>query len=208
MSAPEIRQLEERMLPEAVETFAAAFRDDDLYRFIVPDEGRRREFLRAFFAFRIRYGMKFGEVHTTSERCEGVAIWIPYCNRKMTLPRILRTAGLSAVRSVDATTRRKLKDLQRFAEDLRDEIAGPYWHLSPIAVRPEHQGKGYAGMLIRSMLERIDRDASACLLETQTRRNISIYEKFGFKVVHASTLPGSDVHHWIMVREAVHAGGP
>lgn len=193
--------LRETMIPTAVETFSTAFKDDDLYKYIVPDGNRRMEFLRNFFAFRIRYGMKFGEVQTTSARCEGVAIWIPFQNRKMTIPRILRSGGLSVMRAIDAGTRRKLAAIQNFAERTRKEILKPHWHLSPLAVHPDHQGKGVASVLIRSMLERLDKEQSACLLETQTERNVAMYERFGFKVMHKELIPGSGVHHWVMWRE-------
>lgn len=202
MSAQSTIPLLETMLPAAVETFSMAFRDDDLYKYIVPEEDSRIEFLRKFFAFRLRYGMTFGEVQTTSQLCEGVAIWVPFQNRKMTIPRMLRSGGLSLMRTIDAGTRQKLMSIQQFAESTREEIVEPHWHLSPIAVHPDHQGKGLASVLIRSKLERLDRERSACLLETQTRRNVSIYERFGFKVMNEGIIPGSNVMHWVMWREA------
>jgi ribosomal protein S18 acetylase RimI-like enzyme len=203
MPSQNIISLRETMLPAAVETFSQAFREDELYKYIVPDGHLRIEFLRTFFTFRLRYGMKFGEVQTTSDRCEGVAIWIPFENRKMTVPRILRSGGLSAMRTMDADTRRKLMALQEFAESARRKILEPHWHLSPIAVHPDHQGQGLASFLIRSMLERLDKTHSACLLETQTARNVSMYQRFGFKVMDEGIIPGSNVRHWVMWRDAV-----
>jgi ribosomal protein S18 acetylase RimI-like enzyme len=203
MSTQNVILLRETMLPAAVETFSVAFREDELYKYIVPDEHQRTEFLRNFFAFRLRYGMKFGEVQTTSEHCEGVAIWIPFQNRKMSIPRILRSGVLSAMRSIDAGTRQKLMAIQDFAERTREKVLKPHWHLSPIAVHPDHQGQGHAGILIRSMLVRLDRERAACLLETQTGRNVSMYERFGFKVIDEGIIPGSNVRHWVMWRDAV-----
>ncbi len=197
-----IRRIDEKLIPAAIETLSSAFRHDELYKFVVPDENVRTEFLRNFFAFRIRYGMKFGEVHTTSENCEGIAIWIPYRNRRMTFPRIIRSGGLSTMRAIDATTRKKLMSIQEFADKARERISEPYWHLSPIAVHPAHQGQGLASLLIRSMLERLDREPSACLLETQNYRNVAMYERYGFSVVDEETIPTSEVRHWVMWRKA------
>jgi ribosomal protein S18 acetylase RimI-like enzyme len=193
---------QESLLPPAVDTFAGAFKDDDLYKFVVPDGFQRDNFLRNFFAFRLRYGMKFGEVHVSSEHCEGVAIWIPFRNRNMTFTRIIRSGGLSAMRAIDADTRRKLMSIQAYAESVRRKILEPHWHLSPIAVHPNYQGMGFASALIRSMLERLDREKSACLLETQSSRNVDMYGRYGFKVINEGILPDSEVRHWVMWRDS------
>jgi GNAT superfamily N-acetyltransferase len=196
-----IRLLKEHQVQSAVNTLSSAFQEDPLYRFIIPDARVRSTFLQLFFAFRVRYGMKFGEVQCTSEHCEGVAIWIPFQSVKMTYPRIIRGGGLSVLRAVDAGIRKKLFELQEFAEDARERISGPYWHLAPIAVHPAHQVQGLASLLIRSMLARLDREQSACTLETQNSRNVVLYERYGFKTVSEGLMPGSDVHHWLMLRD-------
>lgn len=198
---PSMSLLNEYQIPIAVETLASAFQNDPLYRFVIPDPEMRSTFLQLFFAFRIRYGMKFGEVHCTSERGEGVAVWIPFQSVKMTYPRIIQGGGLTVLRAVDADIRKKLFELQEFAEDARERIRGPYWHLAPIAVHPAHQGHGLASLLIRSMLARLDREQSACTLETQNSKNVAIYERYGFKTVSERLMPGSDVHHWLMLRD-------
>jgi ribosomal protein S18 acetylase RimI-like enzyme len=44
------------------------------------------------------------------------------------------------------------------------------------------QGKGIASLLIRRQLKIIDDSHLPCILVTQEENNISIYERYGFKI--------------------------
>jgi hypothetical protein len=39
-------------------------------------------------------------------------------------------------------------------------------------------------------------------LETAEPQNVGLYEHFGFAVVHESTIPGSRLTNWAMLRKA------
>jgi len=81
--------------------------------------------------------------------------------------------------------------------------AAPFRHmyLQLLAVDPVHQGEGLSGRLLRPMFQRIDREGLPCFLETQAEKNVAIYRHFGFRVVEAGIVPGSNVHSWAMLRE-------
>jgi GNAT superfamily N-acetyltransferase len=59
-----------------------------------------------------------------------------------------------------------------------------------------HQGKGWAGVLLRPVLAALDAVETACCLETQNPRNVPLYEHFGFNVKLHTRVPGTDVGHW------------
>ena len=63
------------------------------------------------------------------------------------------------------------------------------------------QGKGYARSLLRAMLGRIDNERLPCYLETQNQSNLPIYRHYGFKVIKDVIIPGTKLHHWLMLRE-------
>ncbi|TFF84952.1 GNAT family N-acetyltransferase, partial [Candidatus Heimdallarchaeota archaeon] len=69
-------------------------------------------------------------------------------------------------------------------------------------IDPQYQGKGFASLLIRSMLTRIDSQQLPCLLETQTAKNVAIYERYDFKVVKETTIPDTSIPHWLMARQS------
>jgi GNAT superfamily N-acetyltransferase len=54
-----------------------------------------------------------------------------------------------------------------------------HWYLELIATRPEFQGKGAAGMLMRWGLEKVDEDGAVSYLEASPEGK-PIYEHFGF----------------------------
>jgi len=58
----------------------------------------------------------------------------------------------------------------------------PYWYLEIIATRPDCQGKGAAGKLLRWGLERADQQGVEAYLEASPAGK-PIYEHFGFKEV-------------------------
>ena len=56
----EIRPFQKSDAEQVVTTMAAAFANDALYRYFVPEDAERRAFLKAFMAFRLRYGIACG----------------------------------------------------------------------------------------------------------------------------------------------------
>ena len=59
----------------------------------------------------------------------------------------------------------------------------PHWHIGPIGVRPDLQGQSIGSTLLGSFLDEVDAAASAAYLETDVDRNVTLYERFGFKVI-------------------------
>jgi ribosomal protein S18 acetylase RimI-like enzyme len=81
----------------------------------------------------------------------------------------------------------------------KQHVTEPHWHLFPIAVDPTFQGKGFGSALMKPMLERITSVGLPCYLETQNEQNVSLYEHFGFEVIHTDIIPGLEMKHWGML---------
>jgi GNAT superfamily N-acetyltransferase len=65
-----------------------------------------------------------------------------------------------------------------------------HWHVGPISVRPELQGKGAGKALLSSFLATADEQGMPVFLETDVDKNVALDEKFGFKVVGVETILG------------------
>jgi len=173
-----------------------------LNQYFFPDEDFRREVLWRYFNYRLRFGLHYGEVYATSPNIEGLVMWFLNHQLKITPWRILRCGGLKSVRKIGKKLLQKMLDFAHQCEKLRDDyLTSSYWYLSPIAVDPEHQGKGFASMLLRPMLRRFDIEQLPCLLETQSATNVAIYRHFGFEIVREMTLPGTSIPHFLMARQ-------
>jgi ribosomal protein S18 acetylase RimI-like enzyme len=66
---------------------------------------------------------------------------------------------------------------------------------------PERQGQGVGSLLLSHFCEYVDERKQAAYLETDVRRNVHLYERFGFTVVEEE--PVLSVPNWFMWRPAV-----
>ena len=63
-------------IPALSNMAAEAFLSAPVYRHLLPDADRRREFLRHFFHFRLVFGQRKGLAFTTPEQ-NAVSVWLP-----------------------------------------------------------------------------------------------------------------------------------
>lgn len=189
---------------QAGETLAQAFQDDALFVYLIPDAIKRKTLLPTLLEIMTHYAIRYGEVYATSPLMEGVACWFPPGKTEITLRRIVCVAGLPLiyyyVNNRDVLSR--FFSYNEYAAILHHRYANfPHWYLSPIGVDPKLQGKGHGSSLLRSMLYRIDQEHLPCFVETQSRKNVSLYEHFRFRVVEKGVIPGTNLTHWAMLRE-------
>ena len=88
-------------------------------------------------------------------------------------------------------------------EEERHKHLVPYdhWYFQNIVVKPEEQGKGYGGLLISTMIKKIESDELPIYLETNTEKNVSIYQKYGFEILEHEIITETDVPLWCMLRK-------
>lgn len=85
--------------------------------------------------------------------------------------------------------------------------AGLHWLLDQLAVEPEAQGRGIGSAMLQFAIVRAARDGLPLFLETGVRRNVELYQRFGFEVMHEADAPGGGPHVWFMCREPGSGGG-
>jgi GNAT superfamily N-acetyltransferase len=74
----------------------------------------------------------------------------------------------------------------------------PLWQLDSIAVEPAAQGHGCGSALIAAGLARARAGGVGAFLSTGTPRNVSIYERCGFRVIEDIDAPAGGPHIWFM----------
>lgn len=186
-------------------TLARAFQDDPLMRYAIPDAEQRRGLLPRLMALNTRYGCRYGAVYITPNY-EGVAIWLPPGQTRMTLWRILRAGMFTAPLWAPWPALRRLAVSGDHSARLHARcLTAPHWYLAQIGVEPAAQRQGIASRLLRPMLARMDAAALPCYLETENAANIAFYQRHGFRVVGEDASPGNPPI-WGMVRSP--AGSP
>jgi hypothetical protein len=140
-------RIKKKHMQKAVKTFSRAFNTDPLTVHMFPDEEERQNFMRHYFQFRVKYGILYGEVYATSENVEGIAIWIKPKDTRMTMWKMFRAGGMKLYRTMGKDVIDKMFEIERYTTKLHHEsVTEPHWHLTPIGVDPDHQGKGYASL--------------------------------------------------------------
>ena len=168
---PNIRAFQKSDTAQVVATMAAAFANDALYRYFIPEDAARQSFLEKFMAFRLRYGLKYGTVLVTNDG-EGVAIFLRP-GHQMNPADLLVCGGLRAMLPCTKEQRDRIMGFNSFADELATKVVKqPCWHLSPICVAPESQGKGAGKALMKQGLSQL---RQSCYLETQSPENVSFY---------------------------------
>lgn len=196
-------RLNKNHIATASRILARSFHEDPIFVYILPDPIKRSKNLPFLFQDLLKYGLKYGEVYSTSPNLEGITIWIPPGDCEMTVWRMFQS------RSVTLYLRTGLKNIPRMVKASKSQsihkelVKENHWYLQNIGVDPSSQGKGFAGELMTSMLSRIDKDKLPCYLETNNEKNIAFYKKYGFEVLDKSEIPRTGVLNWGMLREKV-----
>lgn len=192
-----IRLPEEKII-SAAEVMGRAFQQESLNVYTLPDSVERREKLPYAFEFLLRYGTLFGEVYTTSQNLEGIAIWLPFWEAEMKARKI-RKAGFNIFyKTMGEQYFKRLEICENHIVLLHKRHTADFshWYISAIGVDSKHQGKGYASKLLRPILAEQN---IPCYLETCDEQNVPIYQHLGFDVVEEDIIPKTELPIWAML---------
>jgi len=195
-------RLDKAQVKPAVELLVRAFRNYPLLQYYFPSEVEREKISYYFLSFAVFIGISYGEVYATSPNLEGIAVWIPSANYPVTYWRGLRSVPPLIIFGFGMHRGFKMRRLGEYIDTVHQRLTPfKHWFLQTIGIAPQFQGKGYAGKLLKPMLARIDEEGLSCYLETLDEHNVSFYEHFDFAVIEKSTIPGTNLTNWAMLRD-------
>ncbi len=195
-------RLNKSQIKPVTEILARAFQDDPLFVYFFPDPSERAKRTPYQFQFLLRHAVAYGEVYATSPNLEGTALWLPSEKNNTSFWRKMRCGGLLMASRIgkEASSRRQ-HFLECTASVHKRHTSFRHWYLKIMGVDPVFQGKGYAGTLLKAMLARTDEEHLPCCLNTQNEKNVSFYQHYGFELVEETTIPGTEVSNWAMLRK-------
>ena len=173
-AAPEVKSADVNIRPHAISTIVLGFAADPMARWVWPDSS---EYLRIMPRFVNAFGgraFEHGTAYVTSG-ARAAALWLP--------PGIEPDeAEMGAI--MEESLRPEI------AEDIGAVMKGmaehhpsePHWYLPLVAADPNWIGQGLGTLLMKHALRRCDEEGSAAYLESSNPRNISFYQRLGFKI--------------------------
>lgn len=200
-----LQRLTKQQLPQITAMMGRAFHNDPQSIYLYPQEARRARCLPLMFGISLRYALRYGEI-TIPQGETGVACWLPPGKTTLSILRMLRVGALQTAFQMGSEEVGRMRNTEDYAAKMHQRcMSRPHWYLWGLAVEPAQQGQGIGGKLLRAGLKRADDAALPCYLETTNTPNVSLYQKFGFRVVEEGDIgdiSGGSFHIWSMVRPA------
>lgn len=194
----DIKRAEDDDQPAVIETLAQAFQFDPALSWILPDPDHRASALRSLFRVLVPADRRAG-IALRSEEDEAASLWRAPGQARSGMLEFLRTVA-PLVATFGTALPRGLK-VQGGIDAHRPK--GRFWYLHYVGVRPDHQGKGHGGRIIRAQTAAADREGLPCWLETATAENVPLYQRLGFVTQVEWDVPGGGPHFWGMMRSAL-----
>lgn len=196
-------RLTRKDLDAGVAVLGRAFTEYELLQYYFQDEMERHAVAVTFGLVALSVCLKYGEVYASSAKMEGVSAWLPPGKAPFGGWQIIRSVPLSVLFRFGRQGASRMQAYGRYIDNLhRKLVPYPHWYLQIIGVDPKYQGQGFSSQLVRPMLECIDREHLPCFLETNTKKNVAIYQRFGFGVVSEDKVPGTELTSFAMLRKA------
>lgn len=160
---------------------ADAFSDDPVFSWLVPPGApRREERMRIFFTSMARSYLRRNKPVFQAGAGVGAAIWsapgawaLPPSEIARETPSATKTFGSSLLRALRT---------QLQVESLHPKEP-KHWYLAYLGVRGDAQGQGVGSALLREVLADADASGVPAYLESSNERNLTLYQRHGFKIV-------------------------
>jgi ribosomal protein S18 acetylase RimI-like enzyme len=182
------------------EVLADAFAEDPVFAWLIPPQLRGRDSrLRTFFTSASRGYLRLRKPCYITSDASAAALWAAPGPWAMPLSEIILEAvpsGLAFRRSLLRALRTQLQ-----VERLHAGHSRPHWYLGYLGTRRDRQGQGLGTQMLREVLAGLDADGVPAYLESSNERNLSLYERNGFRVVGELQALGHGPTIWRMWRE-------
>jgi GNAT superfamily N-acetyltransferase len=166
---------------------AAAFHEDPIFGWLMPDEATRQARLRHFFELELRHVALTRGCAWTSSALSGAALCLPPGAWRLPT-RVLFAQGPSFARTFGARLPRAAGLLSTIE---RRHIREAHYYFAYVGVSPEAQGRGLGSALMRPTLDRCDEEGLPAYLEASSERNAALYERLGFELKDELRFAGS-----------------
>ncbi|MDB5284140.1 MAG: N-acetyltransferase [Bacteroidota bacterium] len=171
------------------------------YAFEGFTEDKRGVFLQRLYNKCVTAARMYGGVLLTSDR-QGAVIWLRGKNFPLGLPREIRSGMATIPFQIGIKPTLRLMNHDSVPENWIRQNAGPNMgYIWCIGVLPHARGKGYSRLLIDESMEQMRKlGLTECWLKTEDPKNVTIYQKLGFKIMQETIVKSSGITSWALMK--------
>jgi ribosomal protein S18 acetylase RimI-like enzyme len=172
----------------AVRVLSAAFQEDPVFEWWIPDALARATALPTVFdAYIDAYASHDAtRVANTAAGPAGVAIWARP-GAPLVQPEDEEEMTARCLEVVDDAAAQRLRQIVEAFEAVHPH--DPHWYLQFLATDPPFQGRGIGAAMLRDVLAAADEAGQAAYTEATSLRNRALYERHGFAFTREIRLP-------------------
>jgi ribosomal protein S18 acetylase RimI-like enzyme len=172
------------MTDPRIETLTAAFYDDPLTKFLLPQHAGRAKPLSIAMEFVLGLAPEKSIIATPEMECAGVIGAAPSGKYPLPSSRSYFVLSKLVLKSVFSGVPLDVigQWIRIFSKFGAIHPRLPHWYVLVLGVHPKCQGKGLGGKLLTPILEKADAERVAVYLESANPRNLDFYRKHGFEV--------------------------
>ena len=172
--------------PAVASALAAAFTDDPVFRWMLPDDATRPAATTAFFDLVVEILAPHDDAWTTTAGVAGAALWVPAGRAPMSDERAEQFAA--EVAELCAPHGDRVLELIGLMDEQHPHE--PHEYLWFLGVIPTAQRRGLGSALMAPVLERADRTGRPAYLEATSARSKALYERHGFRAATPFAVAG------------------
>jgi GNAT superfamily N-acetyltransferase len=179
---------------------ADAFAEDPVFAWLIPPgvPGRDRR-LRTFFTGMSRAYLRCGKPCYLAGDGSAAALWARPGAWHLPLSQVIAEAAPAAM-AFRGNLLRALRTQEQI-ERLHAAQSPEHWYLGYLGARRDRQGQGLGTAMLREVLDGLDADGVPAYLESSNERNLTVYERNGFRVVGELEALGYGPTIWRMWRQ-------
>ncbi|QLA17152.1 GNAT family N-acetyltransferase [Desulfolutivibrio sulfoxidireducens] len=162
-----------------------------------------QERLIMYMDYSMQESEEFGELSISENWKHGASLWLKSISngkhkemkrrKKHFIEKYLGPECLEAYNSI----------VEFMSEKTAPFLSGNEWYLSIVGVSPEYQGQGIGQGLVDVVLQSTDKLGIGTYLETFSPRNISFYERLGYRVAASFLDPTTQSEYALMKRQTL-----
>ena len=144
-----------------------------------------------------------GIIYADSPELNGLVIVLPPGYTGINTMSFIWNGGFKIIYNQGIRNFMKMVKFESFAMNMRKKYTNNEdWYLYNLCVDKKSKGKKISSKLIKPLINYFKLNKKMCYLETNSNKNVPIYEHFGFKVLKKTMVPESNVEHYAMIFDA------